>query len=237
MVDSGDTRFVLGLDLGQAADYTALCITRKEVVLGGADDLIEEPEYYRFGMRLEKVVHLVPAEYHEWHCPYAERAPSRTPYEAIATGVVERIGRLAERGEKVTLCVDATGVGRGVVEIIRRAIKARGNDGPKILLVPIQVTSGSSPNVAASFVNVPKHELVTAAVTALQSGRLKIAPDVRAREALVRELQSYRRKVNISTGNASFEAWRENDHDDLVFALSMCCWLWESRRRRSRRAA
>jgi hypothetical protein len=34
-------------------------------------------------------------------------------------------------------------------------------------------------------------------------------------------------KVNIATGLDSYEAWREEDHDDLVLAVAMACWCGE----------
>jgi hypothetical protein len=43
-------------------------------------------------------------------------------------------------------------------------------------------------------------------------------------EVLGRELQQFRVKVNLATGNESFEAWRERDHDDLVLATALACW-------------
>jgi hypothetical protein len=57
----------------------------------------------------------------------------------------------------------------------------------------------------------------------LQSERLKIAK-IPFRDVLVKELESFRVKVSAA-GNEQFEAWRESDHDDLVFALGMAVWM------------
>jgi hypothetical protein len=40
----------------------------------------------------------------------------------------------------------------------------------------------------------------------------------------VDELQKFRAKINLDTGEASFEHWRERDTDDVVLALA--CALW-----------
>ena len=44
---------------------------------------------------------------------------------------------------------------------------------------------------------------------------------------LVRELSTFRAKVNIATWNESFEAWRARDHDDLVLAVALAALLGE----------
>ncbi|MDP9474511.1 MAG: hypothetical protein M3R38_02225 [Actinomycetota bacterium] len=41
---------------------------------------------------------------------------------------------------------------------------------------------------------------------------------------LVDELVNFRVK-QAAAGRESYEAWRENDHDDLVFALCLAAWL------------
>jgi hypothetical protein len=51
-------------------------------------------------------------------------------------------------------------------------------------------------------------------------------------DELVQELENFKIKVNIDTANASFEAWRDRDHDDLVLALALACWWCERRWRR-----
>jgi hypothetical protein len=46
------------------------------------------------------------------------------------------------------------------------------------------------------------------------------------RESL-REFLTFRIKMNAATEHESFEAWRERDHDDLVLAVALACWLGE----------
>jgi hypothetical protein len=40
-------------------------------------------------------------------------------------------------------------------------------------------------------------------------------------------LLNYRRNVNVKTGNTSFEPWRENQHDDVLFATCLGVWAFE----------
>jgi hypothetical protein len=47
---------------------------------------------------------------------------------------------------------------------------------------------------------------------------------------LRKELQNFRRKVNLRTAHTSYEHWREGDHDDLVLACALACWGATARR-------
>jgi hypothetical protein len=42
-------------------------------------------------------------------------------------------------------------------------------------------------------------------------------------EVLSKEFLNFRVKITIA-GNETFEAWRERDHDDLVFAVAFAAW-------------
>ena len=92
--------YFLGLDLGQAADYSALAILETE----------------RAGR--EAV----------YRCRHLQRWPLRTPYPQIVSDVV-RVARSKElrigRSALPVLAVDATGVGPPVVDLIRAALNSR----------------------------------------------------------------------------------------------------------------
>jgi hypothetical protein len=51
-------------------------------------------------------------------------------------------------------------------------------------------------------------------------------------DVLINELQNFQVKVNLATGHDSYEAWREEAHDDLVLAVSLACWYAFTRRKR-----
>jgi len=128
------------------------------------------------------------------------------------------IDRLALRDEKTLpprLAVDATGVGRGVVDHLR----SYGLD-----FKAVQLTGGLKEHRDGGYHNVPKKDLISLAVVGFQNGWIKIAEGLPHREQLEHELLNYRTKVNLRTGHESFEAWRERDHDDIVLALSLAIW-------------
>lgn len=82
--------FVMGLDLGQAQDYTSVGILQ----------LVTE------GRKVD------------YHCRHLERFALRTPYPAIVAQVQERITGPDLRG-RTALVVDATGVGAPIVDMVR----------------------------------------------------------------------------------------------------------------------
>jgi len=188
----GEDSHVLGVDLGQASDYTAICLVRSNAA----------PQ----GKRVHDLIHL-------------ERCPLGTPYPAI----VERIKEFCNDQRlkwNSYLTVDATGVGRPVVDML----KVEG-----LKPYAINITGGNSVTHSGGFHGVPKVELVTNAVALLQSARLRIAQGLPLLDVLTHELTNFKVKVSLA-GNATFEAWREKDHDDLVLAVALAVWYAERRR-------
>jgi hypothetical protein len=70
-------------------------------------------------------------------------------------------------------------------------------------------------------------DLVGVVQMLLQSRRLKFAAGLPGVDVLVRELETFKAKINIATGSETYEAWRERDHDDCVLALAIGCWVGE----------
>jgi Terminase RNaseH-like domain len=194
---SAAASFFLGLDLGQAADYSAL------IILESAD--AEPPRSYA-GRHLQ-------------------RFPLRTAYPDVAQEVAALAEALALAWPRSTvrLAVDATGVGRAVVDLLKREPM------PHVRLTPITITAGLHVAYEQGFWHVPKQDLVGTAQVCLQAGRLKIASALPESQTLVKELQNYQMKITLTTGHDSYGAWREGTHDDLVLALACALWCGERR--------
>jgi hypothetical protein len=187
--------YFLGLDLGQTRDFTALAVLERSPPTD-AGAAVEPPEY--------ALRHL-------------HRFPLGTPYTEIVPAVVAlvRDGPLVES----PVVVDQTGVGRAVVDLMRRAVG---------WVVPVTITGGHAVTVTEdrSF-HVPKKELVTCLQVVMQSRRLRIARGLHEADVLVRELQQFQVKITASA-NETFGVWREGQHDDLVLAVALACW-WAER--------
>jgi len=232
--------FYVGLDLGQAQDRTALTILEaatgedeveplSEDAPETAEDEEEDFAAVRAGMgalspgltapeppdRGDGAPAATGSADREYHLRHIHRFDQGTPYPEIVESTAE-IMRRPELGEDAALVVDATGVGRPVVDMLEKE---------DLSPVSIWITGGDSVTKSGSEYRVPKRELASTVQALLQSGDLKIAEGLPFADVLREELQKFRAKIDVSTGNASFEHWREKDTDDIVLALSIAAWL------------
>jgi hypothetical protein len=226
-------RYSVGVDLGQANDPTAIAVLEKTVV---------PPQTALFApVGKEPSNRLVEGSL-VYDLVYLKRPKLGTPYDEIARRVADLICELEPQGAfgelgQVTLSVDGTGVGRGVVDMLDTEFKRRGATSksvPKVDFRRVSVTGSQTqlkkPQRSNGYWSVPKKDLVFPAVAAFQQKRVRIPAGIKDRDALVNELKNYRRTTNIATGTMSFEPWRESDHDDLLFATCLALWGWQQRR-------
>lgn len=194
--------YYMGLDLGQAQDYTALAVVER----------VEVPteEHDRYG-ELKTVAH--------YHLRHLERFRLGTPYPAV----VERVRELMRTeilAGRTSLVVDATGVGAPVVDLLRQTCDAVNS---------ITITGGDAVGRDGSDYRVPKRDLASTVQVLLQTGRLRIAPALPEAETLMKELLNFRVKIT-QQGHDTYGVWRDGDHDDLVLAVALACWFAEQRR-------
>ena len=192
--------FVIGLDLGQANDFTALTIVdRVAEGVASADEKNIGPMQYEI--------------------PHLQRFKLGTPYPDIAAAVGKIMVALPKREQPPRLIVDATGVGRPVVDLLKKA---------KLHPTAVTITGGSQETSGGDFQHgVPKRNSVSALQVTLQTGRLKIARKLPEASTLINELLNFKVKISAS-GHDSYEAWRESIHDDLVLSASLAVW-WSER--------
>jgi hypothetical protein len=186
----------IGLDLGQARDFSALAIIECiRTITNGKDEITA------------------------LNCIHLQRWQLRTSYPAIVADVVKMINNLDPRQypkDKTTLAVDATGVGAPVVDLFKREqIHAK--------LKPIQIVSGANISEEFGMTRVPKRDLVSVVQVGLQNRTFKIASGLPEAENLSRELQNFTVKIT-DAANDVYGAWREGTHDDLVLAVALALW-------------
>lgn len=197
--------FIVGLDLAQIVDYTALAVIEwtREEARGKRAYAIRHLERFR-GVHYDEIARRV-------------------------AGVVEA-PEIQAHGRPY-LALDATGVGRPVLDLLRAArIKAH--------LLPILIHGGQAvtwPNPETyrerPEIGVPKRDLVAAVQVLLQTSRLKLAAGVQLAETLAAELRNFRVRISLA-GSQTFGAgpsaeWREGAHDDLVLAVACAAWAGE----------
>jgi len=216
--------YYLGLDLGQMNDYTALT-------------LLEEPLYVPDPDTAFKLN--IPGDQYGWLSPDILNKPQRdkvrrlqykplpvlsmrhlhrfhrgTPY----TEIVRHVQQLLQRTpvvDDVALIVDATGVGRGIIDMMRQ-------QGMKPFCITI--TGGKTVTAKGYEYHVPKHDLIMAAQLLLQSQRVKIARSLPDAETLTNELLNYQIKIT-DNANATYNARGDSAHDDLVLAFALAGWF------------
>lgn len=198
------SNWVMGVDLAQVHDYTAIAIMQH--TFGYLDSSGRFPT--------PKVIKAPPA-HHRYAIRHLERLPLNTSYPDQVKIIKKRFLALPKPafGCQNVLLVDATGVGRPVVDLTR----AEG-------LTPIAITiTGFGDSVAGDYgVRVPKRELVARVQVILQGGRLQVAQGLPERDTLIQEMQNFRYRMT-QAANLTYNA-REGKNDDVVLATALCCW-------------
>ena len=177
---SSESRLVVGADIGQVHDPTALAVV---------ESVAEQ----------RQVRHL-------------ERLLLGTPYPQV----VGRIANVVLALPGAELVVDATGVGRPVVDQLHAA---------GVEPIAVTITAGRETTFRDGMFYVPKRELIGSIGTALENEQLQIASSLRYARALVGELQIFRRQVT-GAGRALYGA-ETGAHDDLVIAAALAVWRSE----------
>jgi hypothetical protein len=205
-----EPEYLIGLDLGQVQDPTALVVLRRTWVPDPRPHVVQVNGRQVFARRPDISHYLL---------NHLQRWPLHTPYPQIVSEVVS----LVEHKLLVnpTLVVDQTGVGQAVVDMLRASK-------PKAAIKPVLITAGHKVNHEDGVWKVPKTELVGVLRVLFQTDRMKIAA-LPNRDILLKELAAFRTKVTAA-GNETFEAWRERDHDDLVLGSAIACWYGERAR-------
>ncbi len=209
-----DPHFIVGLDLGQANDHTAMCAVEMMPHPAADPDATAREAVQPVAPRSAKTSAPILPRY---RLPFITRAPLGTPYPSIVRRVAETVTAAPLAGA-CHLVVDATGVGRPVLDMLR--------SGP-LPPVPVVITGGDRVHGAAGIWRVPKRDLVTALQLSFQSGRIEIAAGTDHAQTLVAELADFRVRIGAS-GLDTYGAWREGAHDDLVLALALAVW-WGDR--------
>lgn len=152
------------------------------------------------------------------HLRHLYRFPLGTPYPRIVREVAALIADPTIRAYGYALVVDATGVGRPVLDLFREAHLAP---------IGVTITGGNTAirDKRSGEWSVPKRDLVSAVQSALQTERLQIAASLPEAATLTRELSGFRVTINLRTAHDSYGAWREGIHDDLVLSVALATWF------------
>lgn len=201
---------LVGLDLGQLTDHTALAVMARSLAINEKTGLPVRTSRGR--------------PCHRFDVMALKRFQLGTSYASIVAHVTDLMLR-SELGDYPRLIVDATGVGVPIVEMFRAALAPH----PRVEVHAVSITAGRAVSTVAKHTyHVAKLELVAAIREVLETRRLKLArkPDGTAidhADVLKHELLNFRVKITASA-NETFSA-REGMHDDLCLAVGLPCWF------------
>ena len=187
----------VGLDLGQMQDPTAIAVLERK----------EQPP-------ARPVLHI----------QFLKRWELGTPYTQIIADVVTLLNRTEHKNSAArplrgcVLGLDATGVGRAIVDLFKAAR-------PPCRLCPITITGGQQASHESGEWHVPKKDLVAVVNAALQTKRLLWDPRLPYDPVLTKELRDFQTRLTPA-GHEQFGA-REGANDDLLLAVSIATWLAE----------
>jgi hypothetical protein len=189
-------RYTMGVDLGQAQDYTAVA------VMESARVVLPERDPITWSFR-EETVHAV---------RHAERVPLEVPYPDVVAHVKKLVLSAAAAGP-MAVVVDATGVGAPVVDLLRQG-------GLGCRVIPVVITGGETESSDGVRYRVPKRDLMSGLQVAFQKRRIGLSADLPVLSVLREELRCMR--LRVSAGG--FERYGGRGHDDLVMALALAWW-------------
>lgn len=192
-------KYFIGLDLGQATDYTAVAVLERPHVT------LQTPTAER------RPIHTV---------RYLKRFALGTSYPEI----IEDVRVLLQTPELFgsLVMIDQTGVGKAIVNLLMDGLRNK----VTATLWPVTLTAGNEFS-SVSETLIPKKELVGVLQALLQTRRLQIPRALEDAYVLVKELENFKARVTLKRQDP-LEDWREGDHDDLVLALGLAAWVAET---------
>ena len=207
-------RYVVGVDLGQSSDPTAIAVL--EWQRGVMDAGTEWERHTSLSEHLQ-----TPAEF--INVRHLERLPLGLSYPNVVQHVADLLARpplfRADNRPAAELIIDETGVGRAVGDIF---IDAGMNPKRVTITAGGEATSGHG----LDRFHVAKTILISNVDAMLHRGILRFAATLSEADAMRDELLDFRRRLS-DAGRATYAA-RTGRHDDLVLAVAIACW-WISR--------
>lgn len=188
----GEGAFTVGVDLGQAADHSALVVV--EHVLRWPPNLTRG----RYGGRRDLIW--------EFHVRAVKRWPLGTTYVNVVDDCC-RVMQTDPLSDSGRLFYDGTGVGRAVGELFDQSFSR--SEIPVHLPAPVTFTQQSKANMVSTL------------LVAIERGRLRIADSVLLGAVLESELRGFRQKINPG-GSTSYDIPRTGEgHGDIATATAL----------------
>jgi hypothetical protein len=194
----------IGIDLGSHVDYSAVSLLERSIAIR------------RDGLPMRDTRGFL---LYRWRLRGLYRFPLRTPYPVIAAKVA-RIASMGILRSAPRVCVDSTGVGVPILEMIRAACEPY--EGVEVW--GCSITGGEAWRVVGRHqLNCSKVQLVGALKAVLEDERFKLAwrvdgSMIRGASVLRAELRAFKVRMTQAR-NETFGG--EGAHDDCVLSISL----------------
>ena len=157
---------VIGINVGQKRDPTAICVAETQQLSRGTT-----------------------SDVHYW-VRHLERVSLGTPYPEIARRIRTVVASVHQRaGQAPQVCVDATGVGAPLLD------QLRAQTGSPDKIYAVQFVHGRKRRVGPSSIRLGKAYFVNRLLSLIQTRRIHL-PKTREAQALAQELLNYDVRVN-----------------------------------------
>lgn len=210
------TNFSIGLDLGQAQDFSALAVVEHvDVLPQGWSPARYFPRDPETGVRTPYPHPAAPPMTRELRVVHLQRWALGTPYHAVVADTCALARTHELNGSR--FFYDRSGVGRPVGDMLWEAFE-RGQLG-ETMPEGRTITGGEK----SSRAGTAKKDLIAALEIPIQQGRFKIPAGLPLSDVLERELTSFKLKLAPKTGREKFDVDRRagEGHGDLVIAVAL----------------
>ena len=155
------------------------------------------------------------------------------PYPECVSRVTDLLlkmgAQLEEENPTVILVADVTGVGRPVKDyILENWSQAAAGRGVNLQPGWINIHGGDTYRYDRPFMHVPKREIVSSLVVAVEQGEFTIPRKEKLRKEFLQEMRTFRADISSRTAHDSYSHWRETDKDDMLLAAGCGVWVFKS---------
>ena len=180
----GWVSFVIGVELGQVSDVTAIAVVQSLTLPFLRTEEIRERRW----VSLRPVYQGPDGKEVREHPPvnFALRHLERIPAGVSYPEIVSRVQALHGQLRKPVTVLDGTGVGKAAVELFRQS---------GFYASVFTLIAGDQMIQDGSNYRIPKRDVISSTQVLLQTGRLKIARSLPHAALLARELVNFRFKV------------------------------------------
>lgn len=200
-------RYFVGVDIGQSPHPSALAVLKRVEELRPKDS---PPGTVAW----EREPQLIVSKYQG---VLLKDYPLGTKYNTVVQDC-KKLMRNPELTRRSVLIVDATGVGKPVIEMMRLN---------RLAPIGITFTGGKSVNQHPLGYTVPKRDLVTTVQVLFQTGRIELPGKLPETDKLLDQLQRLTMLINKLGHDQYGLDQEEGDHYDLFFALALAAWFAE----------